>query len=244
MSEVIKLSTPEAVAEEAARRWVNIAQTSINERGRFDIALSGGSTPAALYRLMASDAWRDQAPWAQTFVFWSDERRVAASHPDSNYRMARETLLDHVPVPQEQIFRMPSEGLATGDMREYENKLRRHFALGPRDWPRFDLMLLGLGQDGHTASIFPGTRAISDKSTMVIVYDVPQHGGERITLTFPTINHSRNVIFLVTGKDKAQAVANTLQGPRKVNAYPTQGVVPVNGTLTWLIDDAAASLLT
>jgi 6-phosphogluconolactonase len=244
MSEVIKLPTPEAVAQEAAKRWITMAQASVTERGRFDIALSGGSTPAELYRLMASDSWRDQAPWAQTYVFWSDERRVPASHPDSNYRMARETLLDHVPIPPEQIFRMPSEGLATGDMRDYENKLRSNFNLGPRDWPRFDLMLLGLGKDGHTASIFPGTRAISDKSTMVIVYDVPQHGGERITLTFPTINHARNVILLVVGKDKADALKNTLQGDRKVNAYPAQGIEPVDGTLTWLVDEAAASLLT
>src|SRR5687768_14609322 len=124
--------------------------------------------------MMASDSYSQQVPWAQTFVFWGDERRVPASHADSNYRMARETLLDHVPIPSDQIYRMPSDGLNRIDADAYDRTLRRRFEIGPREWPRFDLMLLGMGTDGHVASIFPGTRAVSDLTAMVLVYEVPQ----------------------------------------------------------------------
>jgi len=243
MSEIVRLPSPQKVAEEAARRWLSIAQAAVAERGQFDIALSGGNTPRFLYSLMASEPRAGQAPWAQSYVFWGDERRVPASHPDSDYRMARETLLDHVPVPQDHIFRMPSEGLASGDMLDYERKIRRHFDLGPRDWPRFDLILLGLGKDGHMAGIFPGTRAVSDLSHMVLVYPVPQLQVERITLTTPVLNNARNVVFLVTGDEKAEALAQTLNGPKRPSTYPAQAINPTDGTLTWLLDEAAAAKL-
>lgn len=239
MSEIVRLATPEAAAEEAARRWVQLAKHAVAERGRFNIALSGGSTPAALYELMRSEPWRSEAPWAQTFVFWGDERRARAGGADTNYHMAREALLDHVPVPQEQVFRMPSEGLVSSDTRSYEQKIRRHFDLGPQDWPRFDLFLLGMGADGHIASIFPGTRAVSDRSNLVLVYEVPQLHAERITLTLPAINHARNILFLVTGAEKAEVVAKVLRGPRMPSTYPAQDVEAVDGTLVWLLDAAA-----
>lgn len=243
MSEVIKLADAEAVAQEAARRWAQIAQAAVNEKGAFNIALSGGSTPAILYRLMASEPWINQAPWSRTAVFWGDERRVSPSHADSNYRMAREHLLDHVPIPPPQVFRMPSEGLAGNDARTYEQELRQHFGLGPHDWPRFDLILLGMGTDGHIASIFPGTRAVSDRSNMVLVYEVPQLHAERMTLTVPVINQARNVLFLVTGEDKASIVQSVLEGGQRSSTYPAQAVRPVDGDAVWLLDSAAASRL-
>ena len=242
MAEIVRLGDPEAVSQEAARRWLDTAAKAVVERGKFRIALSGGSTPRRLYEIMASPQGQ-QAPWSQTYVFWGDERRVPPSHADSAFRMARETLLDHVPIPAEQIFRMHGEELASGAVRDYENKLRRHFEIGPREWPRFDLVLLGLGADGHFASIFPGTRAVSDLTNMVIVYEVPQLGVERITLTRPVFNHARNIIFLVCGEEKAAALAATLDGPSQPSRCPAQGLNPEDGTLTWLVDKAAAGEL-
>jgi len=242
-TEVVILPHIEAIIEEAARRWVRIAQEAVAERGVFRIALAGGSTPRPLYMLMASAPWCDQVDWSRTFVFWGDERRVPPNHPDSNYRMAQEALLRHVPIPREQIFRMDGEDLANSAARAYEEALKRHFELGRRQWPRFDLMLLGLGADGHTASIFPGTRAVSDLSAMALVYPVPQLGVERMTLTLPVINHSRNILFLVSGKDKADALYMVLHGERRPSTYPAQAVKPVDGTLTFLVDQAAASRL-
>lgn len=243
MAEIKILPDAEAVAQEAAGRWVESAQAAVEARGAFRVALSGGSTPRRLYELMASEPLRERVPWAQTYVFWSDERRVPASHPDSNYRLARVTLLDHVPVPLEHLFRMDGEGLARSTAREYEEALRLHFDLKRGQWPRFDLMLLGLGADGHTASIFPGTRAVSDLSNMVIVYEVPQLGVERMTLTLPVLNHAREIIFMVTGAEKAAAVQAVLAGEYRPSTYPAQAVKPVDGTLTWLLDEEAAAQL-
>src|SRR5574341_332582 len=235
-AEIVKLADGDKVAEEAARRWVSASQEAVRERGAFRVALAGGSTPRALYSLLASSQWSSQIEWDKTHVFWGDERRVAPSHPDSNYRMARELLLDHVPVPPDQVHPMQGTGLASSTLREYEADLRRHFQLGRREWPRFDLVLLGMGADGHVASIFPGTRAVSDLSNMVVAYEVPQLGEERITLTLAVINQARSVLFMVCGEEKARAVAATLQGRRLPSTYPGQAVQPVDGTVTWLLD--------
>lgn len=215
----------------------------MQERGIFSVALSGGRTPHRLYELMASEPWRDRAPWAETHVFWVDERRVPTSDPQSNYRMARETLLDHVPIPHDQVHRMEGGGLSSGAAREYEDKLWRFFRFERGEWPRFDLVLLGMGADGHTASIFPGTRAVSDLSSMVLVFEVPQLGSERMTLTLPVINHARQILFLVTGEEKAETLERVLNGPRQPSTYPAQAVRPVDGQLAWLVDEAAASRL-
>lgn len=241
MAEIVKLNNAELVAEEAARRWAQIAQEAVSERGAFRIMLSGGNTPRLLYQLMAQDPWRDQAPWEQTYVFWGDERRVPPSHPESDYRMAREALLDHVPIPDDHIFRLKGEGLESSIIRDYETKLRRHFQLKQGEWPRFDLALLGLGADGHIASIFPGTRAVSDLSSTVLVYAVPQLGVERVTVTLPVINHARHIIFLVVGAEKSGVLSESLDGPSMPSTYPAQAVQPVDGTVTWLVDKAAAS---
>ena len=243
MAELVILPDLAAVVQEAARRWVAVAGQAVAERDMFRIALSGGSTPRPLYELMASEPWRSQAPWAKTYVFWGDERRVPPSHPDSNYGMAYESLLRHVPIPADHVFRMDGEGLASSAAHDYTAKLTRHFGLGRREWPRFDLVLLGLGADGHIASIFPGTRAVSDLSNMVVVYPVPQLGVERMTLTLPVFNHARNILFLVSGGEKADILACVLEGERRPSTYPAQAIAPVDGTLVWLVDEAAASKL-
>ncbi len=244
MAEINIHPTLDELAQDAAGRWVEIANQAVAERGVFRIALAGGSTPRPLYTLMASEPWRSQAPWAETVVFWGDERRVPPSDPESNYRMAQETLLQHVPILPHNIYRMDGEELANSAAREYTNKLMRHFELDRREWPRFDLMLLGLGSDGHIASIFPGTRAASDLSNMVLVYSVPQLGVERMTLTLPVFNNARNVIGLVAGADKAEALAATLEGRYQPSTHPAQAIKPVDGSLVWLVDEAAAAKLT
>ena len=243
MTEIVKLEDVQEVAEEAARRWVQIARESIDARGAFRVMLSGGYSPRPLYRLMSSEPWQSQAPWEQTYVFFTDERRVAPSDPESNYRMARETMLDHVPIPAEHIFQLQGTGLASSIIRDYETKLRRHFDLSKGEWPRFDLVLLGLGGDGHIASIFPGTRAVSDLSNTVVVYEAPSLKAERVTVTLPVINHARHILFLVTGAEKSDPLCEALDGPFKPSAHPSQAVKPVDGTLTWLVDKATASRL-
>ncbi len=244
MAEITIHPTVEEMAQEAARRWVEIAKQAVTERGAFRVALAGGSTPRSLYSLMASEPWRSQVPWGETYVFWGDERRVPPSDPESNYRMAQDTLLQHVPVPPNQVFRMDGEELANSAARNYADKIMRHFELERREWPRFDLALLGLGSDGHIASIFPGTRAVSDLSNMVLVYSVPQLGTERMTLTLPAFNNARNVLFLVAGGDKAEALAQALEGRYQPSTHPAQAVKLVDGSLVWLVDEAAAAKLT
>lgn len=243
MNDVMILPDLEAIAEEAAGRWLQIAQTAIAERGQFTVALSGGGTPRLLYQKMASPPWGDQIPWAETYIFFGDERRVPPDHPDSNYNMAHEVLLSQVPIPPENVYRMDGQGLAKSAAREYERTLERHFNLGRRELPRLDLILLGMGEDGHTASVFPGTRAVSDLSSMVLAYYVPQLGVERMTLGLSVINSARNVIFLVAGDNKAEALYQVLHGERRPSTYPSQAVDIRDGTLTFLVDQAAAAKL-
>ncbi|MBN1430094.1 MAG: 6-phosphogluconolactonase [Anaerolineae bacterium] len=244
MAEIVKLAGAEKIAEEAARRWVQIAREAVADRGVFRIMLSGGYSPRLLYQLMATDPWQGRVSWEQTCVFWADERRVAPSDPESNYRMAHEMLLEHVPVPDNHIFQLQGTGLASSVIRDYENKLRRHFQLGRGEWPRFDLVLLGLGVDGHIASIFPGTRAVSDLSNMVVVYEVPSLQTERVTVTLPVINNARHILFLVSGDEKADPLREALEGPFQPSTHPAQAVKPIDGALTWLVDKAAARRLT
>lgn len=243
MSEIVKLADLDAITGEAAKWWVRIAKQSVEARGRFTVALSGGSTPQNLYQLLASAPWSGELPWQDTYVFFGDERRVPHSHPESNYRVAYESLLSQVQVPAEQVFPMPGTGLARSAERDYDRVLERHFELKRGEFPRFDLMLAGLGEDGHFGSIFPGTRAVTELSGRVLIYEVPQLNRERMTLTIPVFNHARNVVFLVSGAAKADALHNHFHAEYRPSTYPTQNIKMVDGTLTWLVDTAAASRL-
>lgn len=243
MGNVIRLANSEAVAEKAAEEWSKAAEDAVRHRGAFTIALSGGTTPEALYRLVASEPYQTKLPWNVTHVFFGDERRVPRTDPESNYRMVYETLLKHVPIPPDNIHPMDGVGLMRASMSAYEQQLIRHFKLNRRELPRFDLFLLGMGEDGHTASIFPGTRAVSDLTNMVLVYNVPQLHVERITLTLPVINNSRSICILVVGEQKAQTLRDVLVGSKRTSHLPVQAVDPTDGTLTWLVDEAAASKL-
>lgn len=227
-------------AELAAQEVVARAQAAASLRGRFTLALAGGRTPQALHALLADPAqpFRARVPWARTEVFFGDERCVPPGHPDSNYRAAREALLAHVPLPERQVHRMRGEDPdPAASARAYETELRA--ALGPGEGvPRLDLVLLGVGPDGHTASLFPGTAALEPSGELVAANHVPRLGAWRLTFTLPLLDAARAVVFLVSGEEKAAAVAAALEGGADV---PAARVRPNRGDLLWVLDAAAAS---
>lgn len=208
---------------------------------RCSIALPGGNTPRALYRLLGSD-YREALPWERVHIFWGDERFVPADNPRSNYRLAREEWLDHIAIPPQNVHPMPTD-LADIDeaARLYEATLRAHF---PGPWPRFDLILLGLGPDGHTASLFPGSPALEERSRCVVATHAPVEPPLRLTLTLPAIKGAAAVWFLVSGADKASALQQALAGGSEARRLPAAAVRPIHGRLTWWADEAAAALLT
>jgi 6-phosphogluconolactonase len=241
--EIEVLEDSAALAHEAARRFVQVAQASIDQRGRFAVALAGGSTPAGLYRLLAQEAYRGQVNWAQTWVFFGDERCVPPDSRESNYQMARETLLDHVPLPKTNIFRVHGEWPPQQAADAYALQLRAKLKEEDRSWPRFDLMLLGMGDDGHTASLFPGMPALAVMDQVVAASGVPEYvqpNVARVTLTLPVLNAAGRVLFLVAGEKKAGAVARVLGRSQPAEPLPAGRVRPSGGALTWLLDRAAA----
>ena len=233
----IEVRVFESVAEfmeAAAQEILKAALQAVSERGRFTWALSGGSTPRDLYRRLASDPFRARMPWEAIHFFWGDERHVPPDHPESNFRMAREAMLDAVPVPAGNIHRIHAEEAdAERAAAAYEDELRSFF--GPA--PRFDLVLLGLGKDGHTASLFPGGMAVHERERLVVAVLASR---VRITLTPPVLNHARRRVFLVSGADKAQALQAVIEGEREPERYPAQ---IVEGNRLWMVDRAAARLL-
>ena len=238
--EVITLPSPADVAGAAAERFVALAAAAIGARGRFTVALSGGSTPKALYARLAAPAFASRVDWARVHVFWGDERCVPPDHASSNYRMAREALLEHVPVPAAQVHRLRGEDDPAAAADAYDRELRTAF---PQGAARFDLALLGMGDNGHTASLFPGLSAVRETARWVVAERVDEVGMWRLTLTPPALNGAAAVVFLVAGRDKAAMLARVLEGPRDVDRLPVQAIAPVDGTVTWLVDDAAASAL-
>ena len=232
------LNTPQELFQAAAAEFIALASTAIRDHEKFSVALSGGSTPKSLYSVLA----RSALPWDKIFFFWSDERHVPPDHPDSNYRMAKEALLSKVPVPPENIFRVRAEEKnANVVAKDYEEALRSFFGLRPGEFPRFDLILLGLGPDGHTASLFPNTAALNETKLLVVANWVEKFKANRITFTYPVLNNAACVIFLVSGADKADMVRTVLEDGRA--DLPSQRVHPVNGRLLWLLDKGAASKL-
>lgn len=228
-----------ALARTAAQEFHRLAEAAVRERGRFAVALSGGNTPRAVYSLLASE--HKELPWDRIHIFFGDERHVPPDHPDSNFRMASESLLSKVPIPVKNVHRIRTELEAEAAATEYDEQLRGFFHLINHDWPRFDLIFLGIGEDGHTASLFPGSKALAETSRRVIANWVEKFKAFRVTLTFPVLNHAAEVIFMVSGTDKAQILSEVLRpGARK---YPAQNVQPENGQLLWLVDQDAGSLL-
>jgi len=231
------------VARRAAERFIEIAREAINANGKFSVALAGGSTPKKLYELLASDEYRDQIEWPKVHIFFGDERCVPPDDAESNYRMANEAMLARVPVPPQNVHRMVGDGDAVANARLYEDELRGYF--DEEQWPRFDLVLLGMGDDGHTASLFPGSQALRENAAWVIANWVEKFQTFRITLSAPAINHAAHVLFLITGAGKAARLPEVINGERDTNRLPSQLIQPqaAGGKLEWLVDkDAAANL--
>ncbi len=240
------LANREELSRAAAAEFARLAGEAVRIRGRFAVALCGGSTPRGLYHLLSDERarFRGRIPWSDVHIFWGDERQVPPEHPESNFRMARETLLTPVPIPPENVHRIPAENPdATSAADEYAQTLRTVFGLAAGELPRFDLILLGMGPDGHTASLFPGTDAIHEKIRLVAAPWVEKLGARRITLTPPVLNNAARVIFLVSGEAKAEALRAVLEGPYQPDRFPAQVVHPADGRVVWLVDRAAARLL-
>jgi len=231
------------VARSAARRFVDWAWQAIAKDGHFHVALSGGSTPRDLYRLLATSEFRAQVDWARVHLFWGDERAVPPDSPESNYGMARREFLLHVPIPPANVHRMEADDANIGRAaHSYEALLRRCLELDDRGFPRFHLVLLGLGKDGHTASLFPGSKLLRETSRWVSTPIVPKIGARRMTLTLPVLEAARRILFLVTGSEKAPILREIVSG-RSEPPLPAQIVQPRHGERVFLVDEAAASLL-
>lgn len=240
-SEVVTLSTREKVTTATAEALVAAAAEAIAARGRFLLVLSGGSTPKALYQLLATPAFAGRIDWARTEVFWGDERCVPPDDPSSNYRMAREALLDWVPINPQAIHRLRGEDPPEQAAAAYEAELRRVF--GAAATPRFDVVLLGMGDNGHTASLFPHLTAVREAKRWVVAEFVGEVSMWRLTLTPPALNAAARVLFVVVGADKADMLSRVLEGPRDVDALPAQVIAPADGALTWMVDVPAGSKL-
>jgi 6-phosphogluconolactonase len=244
-AEISRVEDVSGLHAAGAALFVDAAVAAQRQRGIFSVVLAGGSTPKGVYSRLADDAaLGSQVQWAKVLWFWGDERHVGPGHPDSNYRMAREAMLDRLPIDPGSVWRIKGEyDDAARAAEEYERDLRT--ALNVRDGqvPQFDLILLGMGADGHTASLFPGTSALRETRRLAVANRVGKLATERITLTVPVLNNAADVFFLVHGADKAEALKAVLEGPYEPERFPAQLIQPGHGRLRWLVDKAAARLL-
>ena len=224
---------------------VGLALKKLKSKESFAVALSGGSTPKKMFAILANDAaLSKQMPWESVHFFWGDERHVPPDHADSNYRMTNEAMLSRVPVPSENIHRIRAENPDAGKAAEdYEQELRGFFKLETEQLPAFDCVFLGMGPDGHTASLFPGTKALHERQRLVVSNWVDKFQSYRITMTAPVLNNADIVIFLVSGEEKAGPLQVVLEGKKQTDRFPSQLIEPTHGKLLWLVDRAAARKL-
>ena len=226
-----------AVSLAAAREFSRLARESVSAKGEFTVALAGGSTPRGAYQILAKDG--QELPWEKIQVFFGDERAVPPDHADSNYGMARDALLSHVPIPARNVHRMKGEVEAAAAAEQYEGVVRRHFGLGNGEIPRFDLIMLGMGDDGHTASLFPGSQALDETARLVVANWVEKFQQHRLTFTFPVLNNAAEVMFLIAGPSKAKVIGEILRQSAPAGRYPVQSVKPTAGRVLWLLDRTA-----
>ena len=240
-SQVRIFATTRELFHAAAETFCRVGSLAIRERGKFTVALSGGSTPRGLYQELVAN-FSSQLLWENVFFFWGDERHVPPDDSESNYRMANESLLSKLPIPADHVFRIQSERPDAGEAAQaYEQTLRDFFRSAPGSFPRLDLVLLGMGPDGHTASLFPGTTALEERRHFVVANWVEKFSTFRITLTFPVLNHAACMMFLVSGSDKAEMVRTAFTDPGA--NLPCQRIRPDDGELIWFLDQAAAASL-
>ncbi len=242
--EIVVCRDRDDLGQRASAAFVRLATEAILLRGRFSIALAGGATPRTLYCSLVSPTWSEKVPWQGVHLFWGDERPVPPDHLDSNYRMAYETLISRVPIPPENVHRMPGE---RADLRaavaEYEETLRAFFQPSREEWPSFDLILLGIGSDGHIASLFPGAPALKEKKRWVVAPYVEKLKAPRLTLTLPVLNHAREIFFLAAGKEKGPVIRDLLAADPPLAALPARRVQPDHGKMTFFLDQEAAGLI-
>lgn len=233
------------LARHAARHLVEQAASAVEKRGRARLALSGGSTPKRTFELLADPAaeFRQRMPWEKLEIYWVDERCVPPDDKDSNYRMTREALLDQVPIPAAQVFRMEGELDPEEAAARYESQIRGQFRLEGAELPRFDVVALGMGDDGHTASLFPHTEALDELGRIAVANHVPQKQTWRLTLTWPVLNQARDLFFLIQGEDKAAVLERVFCGDYRPEELPAQLIRPAGRELLLLLDEAAAKRL-
>jgi 6-phosphogluconolactonase len=228
------------LSQAAAEYLIELARKAIQDHGIFSVALSGGSTPAPVYRALGSIENRDRLEWERIHLFWGDERCVPPDHPNSNYRMVKEQLLQSVSIPEENIHRVPGEMEVRMAAFTYEEVLRNFFV---GEWPRFDLVLLGMGEDGHTASLFPNSAGLNEEQRWFIANYAPERDSWRLSLTKNAINAARHIIVMVAGQTKADMLYDVFEGEHAPYLKPIQFVEPVDGEMVWLVDHAAAGKL-
>ena len=233
----------DAVSRGAADLFLETASEAFTERGRALVAISGGNTPLRLFRLLASEPFRNQLNWQAVHIFWADERCVPADDPESNYGQARRAFLDKFPIPEKNIHRVNSDADPAEASKEYADTLR-DFLDPPFEWPRFDLIFLGMGDDGHTASLFPGSQVDVSAPTQAVTAQYQGRPANRVTLTPRVLNSARQIVFLVSGENKAEILARVLDEENyQPELYPVQRVRPLEGRIVWMIDQTAASKL-
>ncbi len=232
------------VSRKGAELLLKLAKEAVGANRRLSVALSGGSTPKTMFEMLASPPFAGQVPWDSIDLFWGDERCVAPDHKDSNYRMTKEALLDRAPIPAANIRRIPAEKTPPASAAaEYQATLADYFHLKAGELPRFDLVYLGMGDDGHTASLFPGTKALAETERFVVQNYVDKFQSYRVTLTADAINNGKCVAFLLAGEGKAGRLKEVLEGPRDPDRLPSQRIAPSNGKLMFVLDKGAARLL-
>lgn len=238
------VADPDALNRAAAGEFVARARRAVQAFGRFSVALAGGSTPRGLYALLAGAPYRNRIRWERVHVFWTDERCVPSDHPESNFRMAHECLLSRVPMPDANIHQVQTgRGDPAFVARAYERTIRKWFRLPSGAFPEFDLVVLGLGEDGHTASLFPNAKALHETRRLVIDTAGGRPNVARVTLSVPVLNHAQRLLWLVAGASKASVVRRVLREPARCDELPAQRVHPSHGTSLWLVDREAARLL-
>ena len=244
MSETKIFDTKTELNRFAAEKFVEIGKNAVSEKGRFTVALAGGSTPKGLYQLLTTKEFADKIDWTKVYFFFGDERNVPHDSDESNYKMARENLFNSLEIRENKIFRWQTNLDNAEKIAENYNKtIKNFFDLNENEFPHFDLILLGMGDDGHTASLFPATKALDETEEIAARNWVEKFDTFRLTFTFPTINNAANIMFLVTGEKKAEILSEILNSKNNEKNLPSQNVKPTNGKLFWLIDSDAAKLL-
>jgi len=233
---------PAAMARKGAQVFLEQARKRVNASGMFSVALAGGKTPKSFFDLLAGE-FQELIPWSRIHFFWGDERLVPPNHPDNNFFIAHQTLFCNLDITNKQIHPIRTDRDPENCAQDYERHLRKFFELQDQQWPVLDLVLLGMGSDGHTASLFPGSNVLNEKGRLVAASWIPKLGSYRITLTPSVINRARQVVFMVSGREKATTLRKVLQGSFQPKIYPAQIVRPIRGKLSWLLDEAAGSQL-